>query len=311
MDINDFNNNILEIVDPDNNDFMEQYVNFSSYSINNFSSSNISKYSFNLFHHNARSILAEGRLDEYSVMLNEIDNPFHLLAFTETWLKPDNVDLVHFEGYESFHLIRQDNDLKETGGGISVFVKEGINFKIRNDLNVMLPFVELLFVEVNYDNTNYMIVIVYRVPNTKVDHFIDKINKVIEPIKNNFELILTGDFNICLLKDSTQATNFENCMMSNNLIPTILEPTRVANVCRNGELVLCETLIDNFFFNTQYSPLCKSGLIQSSISDHYPVFLSIPCNSYSQNSDSFNIKYRTIDTGSITNFNLEFNIRSL
>ena len=170
---------------------------------------------------------------------------------------------------------------------------------------------ELLFVEINYDNTNYMIVIVYRVPNTKVDHFIDKINKLIEPIKNNFELILTGDFNICLLKDSTQATNFENCMMSNNLIPTILEATRVANVCRNGELVLCETLIDNFFFNTQYSPFCKSGLIQSSISDHYPVFLSIPCNSYSQNSDSFNIKYRTIDAGSITNFNLEFNTRSL
>ena len=308
MDINDFKNNVLEIVDPDNNDFMENYVNFSSYTLNNFSDSNITKCnSFNLFHHNARSILTEGRLEEYNIMLNEIDNPFHLLAFTESWLKTDNVDLVHFEGYESFHLTRQENNLKETGGGISVFIKEGINFKIRNDLNVMLPYVEVLFVEVNYDDKNYMVGIVYRVPNTKVADFVTKINELIEPIRNNFELILTGDFNICLLRDNLQATTFENCMMSNNLIPTILEATRVANVSRNGEIVLCETLIDNFFINTQHSPFCKSGLIQSSISDHYPVFLSIPCNSSNQNSDPFIVNYRKINSESITKFRLDYN----
>ena len=85
MDMNDFKNNVLEIVDPDNNDFMEHYVNFNSYTLNNFSDSNITKCkSFNLFHHNSRSILSEGRLDEYSVMLKEIDNPFQMLAITET-----------------------------------------------------------------------------------------------------------------------------------------------------------------------------------------------------------------------------------
>ena len=310
MDINDYNN-ILETVDPDNNNFMEQYVNFSSYTRDNFSDSHITKYnSFNLFHHNTRSMQSELRLLEYSVMLKELDNPFHLLAFTETWLKSENLDLVHIDGYESFHLIRQDNNLgnlKEYGGGISVFVKEGINFKIRNDLNVVLPYMEVLFVEVNYDNTNYIIGIVYRVPNTNVKCFIDKLNELIEPIKNNFELILTGDFNICLLKDNIQATNFENCMMSNNLIPTILEATRVANVSRNGEDVLCESLIDNFFINTQASPLCKSGLIYSSISDHYPVFLSIQCNSIPQNIDSCVVKFRTIDSDSIGKFKLDLN----
>ena len=127
MDINDYKNNVLETVDPDNNNFMEQYVNFSSYTRDNFSDSHITKYnSFNLFHHNTRSMQSELRLLEYSVMLKELDNPFHLLAFTETWLKSENLDLVHIDGYESFHLIRQDNNLnnlKEFGGGISVFKK--------------------------------------------------------------------------------------------------------------------------------------------------------------------------------------------
>ena len=117
----------------------------------------------------------------------------------------ENVDLVHIDRYESFHLTRQDNNLcnlKESGGGISVFLKEGINYKIRYDLNVMSPYMETLFVEVNYDNINYLIDILYRVPNTNVNCFFDKLNELIEPIKNSYELIIAGDFNIYLLKDN-------------------------------------------------------------------------------------------------------------
>ena len=65
-------------------------------------------------------------------------------------------------------------------------------------------------------------------------------------------------------------------MMSSNLFPTILEATRVSNIDRNGENILTETLLDNFFINTQASLFYKSGLIQSKITDHYPIFLSIP-----------------------------------
>ena len=71
----------------------------------------------------------------------------------------------------------------------------------------------------------------------------------------------------------------ENCMMSNNLIPTILEATRVVNVSRNGEDVLCQTLIDNFFINSQSIPFCRSGLIQTSETNHYPVFFIISMSS--------------------------------
>ena len=59
---------------------------------------------------------------------------------------------------------------------------------------------ETLFVEVKYNDKNYMLGIVYRIPNTNVDSFINKINEIIEPIRNNYELVLTGDFNICLLQ---------------------------------------------------------------------------------------------------------------
>ena len=99
--------NLLDIVDPDNNNFMDNFINFGSYTLNTFHSAGINTTdSLNIFHHNSRSILTEGRLDEYDITLNDLNNPFHIMAFTETWLKPNNVHTAEFVGYEHFYLLR-------------------------------------------------------------------------------------------------------------------------------------------------------------------------------------------------------------
>ena len=116
-----------------------------------------------------------------------------------------------------------------------------------------------------------------------------------------------GDFNICLLSENTNSATFRNCMMSSNLFPTILEATRVSNIDRNGENILTETLIDNFFINTQASLFYKSGLIQSKITDHYPIFLSIPGKIVPKNENSTVINYRLIDEYRIRKFKFALN----
>ena len=298
--------NLLDTVDPDTNHFTDKPVNFSTYDMNNFYKSNIGKTkSLNIFHNNARSILSDGRLDDYNILLDYINNPFHILAFTETWLKSDNKDRVNFEGYDESHLIRpiDDNfDFKESGGGISVFIKEGIHYKERTDMNVTSLFLEALFIEVNFNKNIYLIGVIYRVPNTNVNEFIEKLNGIIEPIKNNYEVILIGDFNICLMKDNNHTNSFRNSLISNNLFPTILEPTRVASLYRNGQQVSTESLIDNIFINTQLD--FKSGLIYSSISDHYPVFISIHQSTDQQTEERRSIKYRSINEFSTKKFNI-------
>ena len=93
-------------------------------------------------------------MDDYKNLLDYINNPFHILAFTETWLRPDNVDRAFFEGFDKSHLLRPIDDqfnFKESGGGVSVFVKEGINYKVRDDLNVISAYLEALFIEVNHN----------------------------------------------------------------------------------------------------------------------------------------------------------------
>ena len=159
--------------------------------------------SLNIMHNNSRSILKEGRIDEYDILLDYIKNPFHILAFTETWLRADNVYIVNFEGFDSSHVIRPVDDqfdFKEKGGGISIFIKENLQYKIREDLNVTLPYIETLFIELTFNNKIHIIGVIYRVPNTNVHIFNETLNGIIEPIKNNYEIVLVGDFNVCLMK---------------------------------------------------------------------------------------------------------------
>ena len=299
------NMNNIDNIDPDINYFVDNAVNFSKYCMNNFYETNIDKAkSLNIMHNNSRSLLKDGRIDEYNILLDYINNPFHILAFTETWLKHDNVCSAEFEGYDSSHVIRpvdEHFDCKGHGGGISLFIKEGLNFEVRTDLNVMLPYLETLFVELTFNNKLYIIGVIYRVPNTKVDDFIDTLNRMIEPLKNTYEIILIGDFNICLMKDCNQTNNFRNSLISNNLFPTILEPTRIASIQRNGEYITTESLIDNIFINVQLD--FKSGLINSTISDHFPIFISIQHETGIHREENKTIKFRNFDDFSICKFN--------
>ena len=294
-------------IDPDRNYFNTNdadSVNFRPYTINELKDINIGKVGlFNIMHHNSRSILSELKLDEYNDMLNLLDDPFHIIGLTETWLNSTNVDTPMFSDYNHVYETRPVDgnfEFKERGGGISLFIRENIIFKKRNDLCRMLPYLELLFVEIDLNNKKYLIGVAYRIPNTNVELFIDEINSIIEPLKKNYEVILMGDFNICLLQDNNQTNNFRNTMQSNLLFPTIFEPTRVATVTREGRNTTTETLIDNIFVSDRL--LYNSGTIYSSISDHYPVFISIPNDSSNTKTDIQEIKFRLIDEYRIRKF---------
>ena len=299
--------NQLDTADPDANFFSDNIVNFSTYSLDSLRQSKIDKNSLNIFHHNSRSILTQGRKDLYDHLLDVIDNPFQIMAFTETWLRKDNVNIVQFDGFDHVSLLRppdREFNLKERGGGLSFFIKEGINYKSRDDLNLMLPHIETLFIELNLNDKKYMIGVIYRVPNTNIRDFIDSLNSVIEPIRREYELIIVGDYNICMMQDNEYTQSFRNSLQTHNLFPSILEPTRVASVNRNGTNIVTQTLIDNIFLNTSMN--FRSGLVHTSISDHYPIFVSIS-QSISEPYNPVFVKYRNIDSVSLRKFKYALN----
>ena len=165
----------IDNIDPDLNHYNDNITNFKQHSIDSFiQDAKISHNSFNLFHNNARSIMKEGRLEEYDVLLKTISNPFHIMVFTETWLTEKNKDLCQFDGYTPLHLLRpvdEHFDHKSRGGGVSFFIKHNIEFKYREDLSLSTPEAECIFIEIAHNNKKYLIGGVYRVPNTNVKTF--------------------------------------------------------------------------------------------------------------------------------------------
>ena len=81
------NDNNINLIDPDNNHFNNYSVNFESNSVDSFKSKyNAEHNSLKIVHHNARSPMTEGRMDEYHIFLQTLNNPFDILVFSETWL---------------------------------------------------------------------------------------------------------------------------------------------------------------------------------------------------------------------------------
>ncbi len=89
-------------------------------------------------------------------------------------------------------------------------------------------------------------------------------------------------------------------MQANSLFPTILTPTRVASVVRDGNLLTTKTLIDNIYLNTQNN--FKSGTLEVSISDHYPVFTTLSECKIPDNKDETVIEYRLINDVTLRKF---------
>ena len=300
---------VTTTVDPDINHFTAN-IAFETHTIESFSNNiEFDNNNLKIIHNNARSLMSPGRMENYVGLLKNLKTAFDVLVFTETWLTPDNSDHCIFDGFQKpIHLLRPSNenpDFRLRGGGVSIFVRDNLNFRHRNDLTIMQPFMECSFIEIHFNNTKYLIGGIYRPPNTDINLFTEHFNSLIEPLNSSHKLILLGDYNVDLLTNNSTKNNFEICMQSNYLTPTILAPTRVAlSMAQNGQEMISETLIDNIFINQNMKFM--SGIVESSITDHYPIYIIIP-EIKILNTQLTSIKFRLINDKNQRTFNCYLN----
>ena len=63
-------------------------------------------------------------------MLQSLDHDFSFIGLTETWLDENKQDLYDLPGYNCIHRYREGR----RGGGVSLYMRNGISFTNRNDL---------------------------------------------------------------------------------------------------------------------------------------------------------------------------------
>ena len=153
---------------------------------------------------------------------------------------------------------------------MALFIKENIQYKIREDISVFIPHIfESLFIEINTHEGNKSIIgVIYR-PNTAPKADLDIFTTTLQDIMNiiNTERrhsIIMGDMNIDLLKSDTHTKTNEylESLFTLGFSPVITLPTRLTSSSA--------TLIDHIYTNKLQST--NSGIIITDVADHFGVF---------------------------------------
>ena len=250
-------------VDPNNNFFNTVSTKCAYYTEDNFNKHFINNTGLSIIHFNARSL--SKNLSDIKGFLSGLNHSFDIIAISETWLDAENLQSINIEGYKVTHQLRVD----KKGGGCAIFVKNCYKSNVvKNMSDSVNEVLESCTVELCVEKgKNIVVSCVYRTPGSTVCVFIEKVEEMLENIKNTNKICyLCGDININLLNTSshTESNNFIDTLYSYGLYPLICRPTRVSS----GSA----TLIDNIFTNNICDKI-SSGIFINDITDHLPIFM--------------------------------------
>src|ERR1700733_8196192 len=170
---------------------------------------------FTVLHINCRSVFY--KLDEICNFLKYL--PVSVLTISESWLLPEEEDSMHVPGYTFIHKSRGN----DRGGGIGMFIKKPIKFLLTNAQEASASF-EQLFAKIFLADSTYLVGVIYRPPGKSLPDFNNEFENLLNnSIKKGQEAIITGDFNIDLLKinDHKETNRFYSCLTSHQLFPAI------------------------------------------------------------------------------------------
>lgn len=161
----------------------------------------------------------------YTKMIDDIQP--HALCVTEHWQSCAQIEKIKLNNYNLKSAVCRDLGQH---GGAAVYVKENVSSKVRDDINSLsqLSVVECAGVELNIQKTRYVIVSVYRPPNTDLNIFLTILNSILSlNIEEDIRWIIAGDFNIDILKDTKQKNDFTDLFLSHNFINVFSDVTRI------------------------------------------------------------------------------------
>ena len=213
-----------------------------------------------LIHLNIRSLPAN--LTGFMSYMSNVNHIFSITGFTETWLKPSNIETFGISGYNHVGLTRQSGK----GGGVSLFISDDIVYSEIQELNMVEDHIECIFIKITIRGHTYFIGLVYRPPNSNITEFSNTMHSILDKVASK-PCYIMGDYNLDLIKHEIHhpTENFLDTMYANYFIPLINRPTRITRES--------STLIDNIFSNNyNVNDHQVNGILKTDITDHYIIF---------------------------------------
>ena len=240
--------------------------------------STIDAQNFNLFSLNIHSLNAHH--EELVTTLAGLPGGFFdVLALQEIWSVNANFGIP---GYHPMYYNSRDKNQKPNqncGGGISLFIKNTLNFEPLPSLSHFEKGVyESLWAKIQINKDNYLIVgNVYRPDSPPLGNLSQALvihSNILNMIKNDKslkkgKLIICSDFNLDLASFSInkKANEYMELQSIHGLLPLITLSAHITNTSAK--------VIDHIFVKSP-PPDSTSGVLQIHISDHLPVIYSDP-----------------------------------
>ena len=226
---------------------------------------------FTIFSSNINSINSKFNEILSFVELHRRNNfEFNALCFQECWIT-DNQDVSHIQ-IDGYTCIYQGRSCS-VKGGLVIYLQDIFKYKILSTYNTSTIW-EGLFIDIFDGGLSKTLTLgnIYRPLQDIINNyrtFIQELTPFLNVYENNGkETVLTGDFNINLLKLNERDifSDFYDTITSHSFFPAITLPTRFS--ARNA------SLIDNFFCKlTETSLTAIPGILIDQLSDHHPYFL--------------------------------------
>jgi len=230
---------------------------------------------------NVRSLL--NKVDQLQVFMQE--HKFDILAVNETWL---DESVTNSEiSIPDCCVIR--NDRKRTGGGVCLYVRNGIQYRRLESISTGI---ESLWLLVKMKHENIVVGTIYRPPSSGRNYY-DSILDEIQIAKDTCEkIIILGDLNYDCAVDRNhedQPINYIETLF--DMKQLVQSPTRVD---RNSS-----SLIDVILTSSEENHF-NTHVIEEGMSDHYAV-----ATVYKTEKLSKNAKHKTVTYRDYKNFDKE------
>ena len=216
-----------------------------------------------LLHINIRSL--QKNFDDLVNYISQFTVLPDIICITETRLK--NNRLIN-KSIPAYNFVKPNTS--SFAGGVGMYVSSKLNFEVIAE-NTLDANCEDIWVCVKNIKTSKKILVaaIYRHPSSDTALFVQSLNNKIADLDIlNYNAYLLGYFNlnISMNRRSSVAQNYLDMLASNSMCPIITQLTRVADTS--------STIIDHIITNCS-SHSVLPGIINSDLTDHYPVFCSI------------------------------------
>ena len=226
-----------------------------------------------VFHANVASL--KKNITRVEDLFSDCERMPDIIGISEMRIDGDSY-LVDLPGYKF-----KSCDSPTAAGGVGIYIRENLNFDVRDDLNLDIDKCEDKWVEISVDIPNHqkkgsekiVIGIVYRHPGNNYKLFKEKLSSTIYELnQKNVNFMILGDVNINIMKYNltTDITNYLNTVQSAGCTSLIDQPTRVYLRGSRWE----SSCLDHVYTNMNRD-IVDAYIIESGISDHFSTITKI------------------------------------